>query len=213
MLKPDDKHNADTHSATAAAKPADGGVFASKTGDSRLPSPERHVSVTPIDMRQTRFGSAMRGFDKTEVIAFLQEAAADYEQTLRENDRLRQQLAGLEASLSQYRDLEGSLKNTLMTAQKVADDMREHAQQESARIIREAEGRAELLTQRAQARAEDVQREIDGLRQKRRDVQTNVEACVSSLQNTLEFIREQDQREREHKVVAHRPREVASHTA
>ena len=38
----------------------------------RLPVPERHVSVTPIDMRQARFASAMRGFDKTEVTAFLE---------------------------------------------------------------------------------------------------------------------------------------------
>jgi cell division initiation protein len=179
----------------------------------RLPSRERHATVTPIDMRQTQFGSAMRGFDKAEVTAFLEEAAADYEQALRENERLRQQIAGLEASLSQYRDLEGSLKNTLMSAQKVADDMRENAQQESLRIIREAEGRAELITEKAQARVEDVQREIDGLRLKRREAQTNVEACVSSLQNTLDFIREQELRDRDNKIVPHRPRVEVSHSA
>jgi cell division initiation protein len=174
------------------------------TPATRLPAPERHVTVTPLDMRQTRFGSAMRGYDKIEVTRFLEEAAADYEHTLRENERLRQQLASLDASVHQYREMEGSLKNTLMSAQKLADDMRENALRESARLVSEAEGRADLLTQKAQARAEDVQREIDGLKLKRRDVQTSIEACVSTLRNALDFVREQD--EREHRVVQHRPR-------
>ena len=86
--------------------------------------PERHLTVTPLDMRQARFATAMRGFDKTEVTAFLEEAASDYEQALRENDRLRQQIARLEASLTQYRELEGGLKSDAVSAQKVADDMR-----------------------------------------------------------------------------------------
>jgi cell division initiation protein len=166
----------------------------------------RSAGVTPIDMRQARFATAMRGFDKAEVSAFLEEAAADYENALRENDRLRQQIAGLDAAMTQYRELEGSLKTTLMSAQKVADDMRAGAQQEAARLVREAEGQVELMMQRAQARVEDVMREIDGLKLKRREVETNVEACVSALQNTLDYIREQEQRERENRVVPHRPR-------
>jgi cell division initiation protein len=173
----------------------------------RLPVPERHVNVTPIDMRQARFGSAMRGFDKTEVTAFLEEAASDYEQALRENDRLRQQIVALEASLSQYRELEGGLKSTLVSAQKVADDMRHNAQQEAIRLVSEAQTRVELMMQKAQARVEEAGREIDSLKLKRREVQTNIEACVSSLQNTLDFVREQDQREQ--RVVPHRPIEIA----
>ena len=114
-------------------------------------------------MRQARFTTAIRGFDKTDVTTFLQEAAEGFDHALRENERLRMEIVRLEASLQQFRELEGSLRTTLMTAQKVADDMRENAQQEAARIIREAEGRAELTLQRTQAKTEDIEREIDGL--------------------------------------------------
>jgi cell division initiation protein len=170
----------------------------------RLPVPERHVNVTPIDMRQARFASAMRGFDKTEVTSFLEEAASDYEHALRENDRLRQQIAALEASLAQYRELEGGLKTTLVSAQKVAEDMRQNAQKEAARLVSEAEGRVELMMHKAQARVDEAAREIDALKLKRREVQTNIEACVSTLQSTLDFVREQDQRERDHRLATHR---------
>jgi cell division initiation protein len=169
---------------------------------------ERQMKVTPLDVRQSRFKTTMRGFDKAEVTALLEAVADDYENALRENDRLRQDMARLEASLQQHRELEGSLKSTLISAQKVADDMRETAQAEAARLVREAEGRADMLLQKAQARLEDVQREIDGLKMKRRESETSIEAVISTLHNTLEFIREQEGRE-DRIVVHRRPIEIA----
>ena len=161
----------------------------------RLPSPDRVLGVTPLDVRQAKFTTSMRGFDRTQVTAFLQEAAEGYDQALRENERIRQDVARLEASLTQYRDLEGILKSTLLTAQKAADDMREHAAKEAARIVREAEGRAELLMQKAEARQEDAQREIDALRLKRREAEANLESIIAALHGTIDFIREQEHRE------------------
>jgi cell division initiation protein len=169
----------------------------------RLPSPDRHSAPTPLDVRQAKFSSAMRGYERAEVNAFLLEAADGYEQATRENERLRHEVARLDASLSQYRELEGALKGALMSAQKVSDDMKETASLDAARIIRDAEGRAELITQRAQAALEDVQREIDGLRLKRRESEVALESIIAALHNTLEFVREQEQRET--RVIPHRP--------
>jgi len=169
-----------------------------------LPGVERRLAVSPLDMRQARFGTGMRGFDRTEVLTFLTEAADSYEQALREVDRLRQELIRMESQLQQFRELEGGLRTMLLSAQKVADDMRENAQQEAARILREAEGRAELMAQATQAQAEDVQRDIDGLKLKRREAENALEATITSLQSTLDFVREQDARE--NRVASHRPR-------
>jgi cell division initiation protein len=191
-------NNADEQTATAPRE------IREATETRRLPLPERNAGVSALDLRQAKFNTALRGFDRNEVATFLLEAADGYDQALRENERLRHDVVRLEASVIQYRELEGSLKSTLMTAQKVADDLRESASQEAARIVREAEGRAELLVQKAQARHEDIQREIDGLRMKRRDAEASVESIIASLHNTVEFIREQEQREQ--RVVAHMPR-------
>jgi cell division initiation protein len=176
----------------------------------RLSSADRHMSVTPIDMRQREFGSAMRGFDRGEVTAFLAEAAGEFEAALRENDRLRQEIIRLETSLQQYRELEGSLKSTLMNAQKVADDMRENAAKESQRLVREAEGQAENLMQAAQGKIDVVQRDIDGLWMKRREAEASVEATISVLQSSLEFMRDRERRARESNVVPHRPQVAQS---
>jgi len=169
----------------------------------RLPSPDRHSAPTPLDVRQAKFSTAMRGYDRNEVNAFLLEAADGYEQGMRENERLRQEVVRLDASLTQYRELENALKGALMSAQKVSDDMKETASLDAARIIREAEGRAELITHKAQSALEDIQREIDGLRLKRRESEVALESIIAALHNTLEYVREQEQRET--RIIPHRP--------
>ena len=166
------------------------------------------MKVSPLDLRQQRFRNAFRGFDKVEVTSFLAAAADDYEQALRETDRLRQDLARIEAVLNEHREHEKNLQSTLMTAQKLSDDIKASAELEARRIIREAEGRSDLLLEKTQSRLEDIQREIDGLRLKRRDVETSIESTMQALRNTLEYVREQEAREREDKILLHRPRHV-----
>jgi cell division initiation protein len=168
------------------------------------------MKVTPLDLRQQRFQTVMRGYDRGEVQAFLLEVADDYENALRENDKLRQDVAKLDAVLGEHRGQERNLRNTLLTAQKLADEIKEQANNQAALIIREAEGRADLLLQKTQGRLEDMTREIDALRMKRREVENDVESLIKTLTNTLEFIRDQDQRARDERVLLHRPRATES---
>jgi cell division initiation protein len=164
------------------------------------------MNVSPLDLRQQRFATSLRGFDKIEVTSFLLAVADDYETALRETDRLRQDLSRMEAILNEHREQEKSLQNTLITAQKLADDIRKNAELEAQRIIREAEGRSDLLLEKTSARLEDVQREIDGMKLKRKSVETSIEATIQTLRNTLEYVREQDERDREERLLLHRPR-------
>ncbi len=164
------------------------------------------MNVSPLDLRQQRFRKSFRGFDPVEVTAFLAAVADDYEQALRETDRLRQDLMRMEAVLAEHREHEKNLQNTLLTAQKLSEDIKATAEHEAKRIVREAEGRSDLLLEKTQARLEDIQREIDGLRLKRKDVETTIESSISALRNTLEFVREQETRERDDRILLHRPR-------
>ena len=164
------------------------------------------MNVSPLDLRQQRFRKAFRGFDPVEVTAFLVAVADDYEQALRETDRLRQELMRLEVVLAENRGQEKNLQSTLITAQKLSDDIKANAEQEAKRIVREAEGRSDLLLDKTQARLEDIQREIDGLKLKRKDVETSIEATIQTLRNTVEFVREQEAHERDDRLLLHRPR-------
>ncbi len=152
----------------------------------------RVMRIAPMDLRQPRFRTAMRGYDKTEVVAFLTEAAEDYESALRELDRLRHDLTRSEVLLAEHREREGTLRNTLVTAQKLADDVKAAAQNEAQLIVREAQGRADLLVQQAQGRVEGVERSVTELRLRRRDAEGALENTIQALHRALEFIRDQD---------------------
>jgi cell division initiation protein len=175
------------------------------------PSAEHVMRIAPLDLKQQRFRTQLRGFDRTEVVAFLTEAADDYEQALREIDRLRQDLMRQEALLVEHREREANLRNTLLTAQRLADEIKEAAQTESKLIIREAQGRADLLLQKAQGRLEEIERDINEMRLRRRDVEGSLEGSIQALYRALEFIREQDRSD--DKVLLHRPRQVETPAA
>src|SRR4051794_38495401 len=153
------------------------------------------MNVSPLDLRQQRFRKAFRGFDPVEVASFLAAVADDYEQALRETDKLRQDLMRMEAVLSEHREHEKNLQTTLLTAQKVSDDLKAAAEEEARRIMRDAQGRSQLLLEKTEARLEDIQREIDGLKLKRKDVEVSIEANIATLRNTLDFVREPEARE------------------
>jgi cell division initiation protein len=164
------------------------------------------MKVTPLDLRQAQFKTKMRGYDPQEVGPFLADAANELEQALREVDRLRQDLARSETAMTEHRDRETSLRNTLLTAQRLADSIKESAENEARTLVREAESRADQLLQKAQSRLIEVERDISEMKLRRRDVEGSLEASITSLTYALDFMRGQDQVEREEKLLMHRPK-------
>lgn len=111
------------------------------------------MKVTPLDLRQTHFKKGLRGYDPDEVRALLTDAADDYESALRDLDRLRQEVQKAEVQLNEYRDRESNLRNTLLTAQKVADQIRENAAKEADVLMRDADTRAAASLADAETRS------------------------------------------------------------
>ncbi len=164
------------------------------------------MDVSPLDLRQQKFKTVFRGLDPVEVASFLVAVADDYEQALREADRLRQDVARLEVVVRGHQEQEKNLQNTLVTAQRLSDEIKAGAEENALRIVREAESRSALLLDKSEARLEDIQRDIDGLKLKRREVETSLEATIQALRNALEFVRDQDARDRDDKLLTYRPR-------
>lgn len=171
------------------------------------------MNVSPLDLRQQRFNTAFRGFDKIEVSSLLLAVADDYEQALRETDRLRQDVTRMETALGEHRDNEKTLKITLIAAQKLAEEIKAAAEEDASRLIAEAQSRADLLVEQSRGRLDEIQREIDALKLKRRHVETSIESSIQALRQTLEFVRNEERNEREEKILMHRPRTTEDSTA
>ena len=127
---------------------------------------------------------------------------------MREIDRLRGDLMRMEALLAEHRQRENNLRDTLLTAQRLSDELKESAQTEAKLIVREAQGRADALLQKAQVRLDELDHDCNELKLRRRDAEGSVEATIQALYRALEFMRDQDQARTEEKILLHRPRQA-----
>jgi cell division initiation protein len=147
------------------------------------------VTATPLDLRTQQFKTSIRGFDRRDVSEFVASLATRYDEVLREADRLRDDLGRTQALVEEHREQERNLRATLMTAQKLADEIRLTAEQESQRIIGEAQARAAALVQGTAPSLEALEREVAALRARREQTTANMASTVAALRATLEEVR------------------------
>lgn len=101
------------------------------------------MELKPIDLLNKTFSHKMRGLDPAEVREYLSEAAGEIERLLTENESLRSKMAGLESEVRRYREMEDTLNNALVLAQKTADQLNETARKEAEIMVSEARQTAE----------------------------------------------------------------------
>jgi len=122
------------------------------------------VNISPLDIKQKQFKLKFRGFDINEVDGFLEEVTAELEALVKENESLKEQNAGLDAQLTEFRETEKSLRNTLMSAQKMAEELKSSTEREANLKIKEAELEAEKIFRDARQTLARTQEEINELK-------------------------------------------------
>jgi cell division initiation protein len=125
---------------------------------------EASVRLTPLDIRTQRFEPRLRGIDAGEVENFLHIVSEDYAAISRERELLADRVRELEARVAELQGGEKLLRDTLVTAQSLAEDLRNTAIRESEVRVAEAEVKAEKLVDAAQRRASKLGEEIRELR-------------------------------------------------
>lgn len=119
------------------------------------------MALTPMDIHNKEFTRSFRGYEEDEVDQFLDEIVDEFERMYKENIELRDRLGMLAEQINNYKTMENTLKETLVTAQKTANDVSESAQKKSDLIIREAEGEARKIIEDANQRVVGIKREFD----------------------------------------------------
>ena len=124
--------------------------------------------LTPLDIENKRFPTKFKGYDDTEVDAFLDQLTIDYERLYKENAELRNQVDENRKDLEHYRSVERTLQNTLVMAQTTAEDIKSMAQKQADQIIREAQSEARNAVEgivkeefEIRKRTEELKRQFD----------------------------------------------------
>ena len=115
--------------------------------------------MTPNEILHRQFSQALRGFKPEEVYDFLKLVAEDFEELLQKNVGLQDKVRQLEEAVEEYRHMESTLKNTLISSQKIGQEIKEEAERKSNILIRESELEAERIIQKAKQRKERLEEE------------------------------------------------------
>src|SRR5690554_51901 len=98
--------------------------------------------LTPLDIQNKEFKKGIRGYKEDEVDEFLDEIMINYEKLFKENAELKDKIENAQQQVEQYKNIENTLKNTLVVAQNTAEEVKSSAQKKSQLIIEEAEIKA-----------------------------------------------------------------------
>jgi cell division initiation protein len=125
------------------------------------------MRITPLDVRKQEFRKGMRGLDPDEVYAFLATVADEYEAALNDNKALRERLLELDDKVQEYRTIERTLRDTLVTAERVTVESKDNARREATLIVKEAQLQAERALRDISSEAVRLRQEIQRLRSQR----------------------------------------------
>jgi len=145
------------------------------------------MKISPMDLQRQTFAQRLRGFDPAEVRTYLNIVAEEVAALQRERDGLEQEVQSLRALVDEHRQRETILKNTLLTAQRLSEEIKEAARKQSESVVKEAEIQADRLLELAQSRAQEVERGILDLRAHRSSLRTDVRALITRLTHILDL--------------------------
>jgi cell division initiation protein len=145
------------------------------------------MKISPMDLQRQTFSQRLRGFDPAEVRTYLNIVAEEIAALQRERDGLDQEVQSLRGLVDEHRQRETILKNTLLTAQRLSEEIKDAARKQSESVVKEAEIQADRLIELAQSRAQEVERGILDLRAHRSSLRTDVRALITRLTHILDL--------------------------
>jgi cell division initiation protein len=144
------------------------------------------MSLTPVEIRHVKLGRRLFGYQRKGTDSLLAEIVTSFEEVWRERADLLDEIEELGGELARQKEIEGALRNTLISAERMADDVRVQARREADVIIAEARSVARGIVSGAESERERIHGEIRRLRTLEVDVRADYRAFLVAALDRLE---------------------------
>ena len=144
------------------------------------------MRVTPIDIIKKDFRITRNGFDRADVQSFLEDVRSTLEELLNENQRLRELVAIRDEEIAGLRGEETSIKDTLLLARRLTEDLERRARREADLIIGEARLEAQKIIMATADERRNLQHEIVELQAQKVRMLAELEAVLSAHAKMLQ---------------------------
>ena len=152
-------------------------------------------NLTPLEIQKQTFSRVLKGYNADEVRAYLHLIAEEIERLLKDVDRTSRENAMLREELEDHSQRERILKDTLLSAQKVSEDVKANARKEAELIVKDAELLSERLVNQAMNRVADLQKAIQDLKIERHAARNKLQATLDTVQQMIMLDAEQEANE------------------
>ena len=136
------------------------------------------MKLTPLEIKQQEFKRVMRGYDTVEVDTFMDMVGTEFERMLNNLKEYEKKIMILESELSNFKEVESTLKQTLMNVQENSDKSLANSKKEASLIRKEAELQAQKLI-------EDARRERDTMSEEVITLKTQKQSLIARLRHVL----------------------------
>ena len=136
------------------------------------------MRISPIDIQQQQFKSRPFGYEKAGVDRFLETLSEELERLMRENQDLQEELARTKVTIAEMRGREGTVKETLITTQKITEELKSTTRREVDVMMAEAEIKAERLMHNAEERRLQLIAEIQETKRQKIDFEVNLRGLL-----------------------------------
>jgi cell division initiation protein len=143
-----------------------------------------------MDIRKKTFSTQRHGLSKTEVEEFIGELATEIEDLRKERAQLTEKAEELAKHLEAYEKTEQLLKDTLLTAQKATNQLREDAKKEAQLVVEKAKLEAERIKRDAEQQIRGVGDELRALEAKRATLSDEVAGIARTYLAMAERMRD-----------------------
>ena len=146
------------------------------------------MNITPLDIQQQQFkGKMLGGLDPNDVDSFLQMVASEMESLIRENSELKDQVRKFTQQLEEFSQREVTLRETMLAAQKVTEEMKANAQKEAHLTVSEAELKGERIVAEAENRLLQLNNQVYEIKRQKLQFETNLKSLVEAHLKMLSF--------------------------
>ncbi len=144
------------------------------------------MKITPLDIQQQQFkGKMLGGLDPNDVDAFLQLVSQEMESLIRENEELKEQTRKAALQVDEMAQREANLRETMLAAQKISEEMKSNAQKEANLLISEAELKGERILAAAEQKLAQLNNSIHEIRRQKLQFETALKSLLETHMKML----------------------------
>jgi cell division initiation protein len=146
------------------------------------------LKITPLEIKQQEFKKVMRGYDTVEVDTFLDMVGNEFEKLLQDVREYEKKTITLETELNNFKEVESTLKKTLMNVQETSGKSLENSKKEATLILKEAEIEVQKMIEGARRERDAMKEEVITLRTQKLSLIARLRHVLSSQLELMDVL-------------------------